>query len=101
MLFCGTVLPDWLDGLDHRHFFEPIHYLALHCDDTTRAERLRARPAWRGWNEARIAEHAEFARWFVDNAETAFSPPLSIVDTSAGTTLDTAKEVRDWALDRW
>jgi hypothetical protein len=42
-ILCGTHLPENIDPCDHRGFFRPVYYLALHCDDATRAARLRAR----------------------------------------------------------
>jgi len=101
VILSGTVLPERIDACDSRHGFDPIHYLALHCDDATREARLRARPAWRGWTDERIEERRNFAQWLLDHAESDFDPPLSVVDTSRETVRETAVEVRDWALERW
>jgi len=38
-----------------------MHFCNLDCDDEVLTGRLRARPAWRGWSEKRIAEHQRFA----------------------------------------
>src|SRR5215218_8298653 len=53
-----------------------IHFCNLDCPDDVLAERLRARPAWRGWNEQRIAEHQRFAASLRARIEPTF-------DTSA------------------
>ena len=100
-LLCGTLLPEHVDACDHRDYFSRIHYLALHCDDATRDARLRARPAWRGVTEELIAEYGKCARWLVENAETAFDPPLVILDTADASVAETARQIQDWALERW
>jgi broad-specificity NMP kinase len=101
VILSGTVLPDTLDGCDDRYRFAPVHYVALHCDDAAREDRLRARPAWRGWTDERIEKQRKFAQWLLDHAKTDFEPPLRIVDTSGASVAETAKQVRDWATDNW
>ena len=95
-ILCGTILPSDLASCDHLPFFRRIHYAALHCDDDSRAARLRARPGVLACSEAFIAEHHRFARWFVENAETAFDPPLTLLDTTHTTVEETAHQLRDW-----
>lgn len=60
MLF-GSLLPEHLEGLPGRRLLGPMHFCNLDCDDEVLTGRLRARPAWRGWSEKRIAEHQRFA----------------------------------------
>jgi hypothetical protein len=98
-ILCGTMLPEDVNRCDHRDRFSQVHYLNLHCDDATRDARLRARPGWRGCTEEFIAEHREFARWLLDNAATAFDPPLIVVDTTHATVSAVACQIRDWALE--
>lgn len=90
VLLCGTVVPPEFEPLPERGMLGEIHYLALTCRPDVLAQRLRARPAWREWDEPRIAETLEFAAWLAANAPT-LSPPVSLVDTTdvdPGTTAD-------------
>jgi hypothetical protein len=77
------------------------YYLNLHCDDATRDARLRARPGWRRCTEEFIAEHRKFARWLLENAPTAFDPPMPTVDTTDTPVPEVALQIRDWARKHW
>lgn len=44
----GMGVPENIEPCVERRYFSEIHYLALVCDDGVLAQRLRARPAWRG-----------------------------------------------------
>ena len=96
-ILCGTHLPENIDPCDHRGFFRPAYYLALHCDDATRAARLRVRPAWRGCTEDFIDAQGRFADWLLAHRETAFDPPLALLDTTHAPLAATAAAVADWA----
>ncbi|HLN65185.1 MAG TPA: hypothetical protein VK464_27000 [Symbiobacteriaceae bacterium] len=100
-VLCGTVVPENLAGAPYLPFFDGIYYLNLHCDDATRAARLRARPAYRGTTEAFIADHANFARWLLTNAATAFDPPMPTVDSTGRPPGEVAAEVASWVLTHW
>jgi hypothetical protein len=97
-ILCGTILPEQLTQCDHHSLFRHIYYLNLHCDDATRAARLRARPAWRGCDEAFIDQQRRFAGWLLDHAATAFDPPLPTVDTSYAAPAEVARHIGAWAL---
>jgi hypothetical protein len=62
-VLCGPLLPDHLEDLPARRLVGPIHFCNLDCPDAVLADRLRARPAWRGWTEEKIIEHQRFAAW--------------------------------------
>jgi hypothetical protein len=62
-VLCGSLAPEHLVDLPARRLLGPIHFCNLDCPDAVLAERLRARPAWRGWTEERIVEHQRFAAW--------------------------------------
>jgi hypothetical protein len=100
-LLCGTMLPEDVDRCDHRDRFSQVYYLNLHCNDAARDARLRARPGWRGCTEEFIAEHRRFAQWLLDNAATAFDPPMITVDTTNAPVSAVAGQIRDWARERW
>jgi phosphoserine phosphatase len=57
------------------------------------AERLRARPAWREWNEQRIAEHQRFAASLRARIDPTF-------DTSTRSVEEVADQVARWVTDR-
>lgn len=99
-LLCGTMLPENVARCDSYGLFSTVHWLALCCEPEEHARRLRARPTWRGWTEAKIAEHLAFARWFDDHASSAFEPPLALFDTTNTTVVETASEIAAWALKR-
>ena len=81
VVLCGTVAPPEFEPLPERAFFSAVHYLALVADSEVLAWRLRARPAWRGWDEPRIAEMLEFNDWLRAEAP-ALSPPVTLFDTT-------------------
>jgi broad-specificity NMP kinase len=95
VVLCGTVAPPEFEPLPERVFFDGIRYLALVSDGEALARRLRARPAWRGWSEERIAEMLEFNDWLRASAAT-LDPPVRLFDTTDASVGATAKEVRDW-----
>ncbi len=76
-----------------------IHFLNLHCDAEVREHRLRARPSWRqSSNDAFIEEHRRFANWLLDNATTAYNPPMATVDTSNSSVTEVAAAIARWVL---
>jgi broad-specificity NMP kinase len=93
VVLCGTVAPPQFEHRPERTLFDPIHYLALTCDDDVLRKRLRARPAWRGWDEARIDEMLEFAEW-VRTART--DPPMTLLDTTDRPVTETAAAIETW-----
>lgn len=95
VVLCGTVVPPELEPLPERALFSDIHYLALTCEPDTLADRLRARPAWRQWDEERITEMLDYAAWVRDTAHQ-MSPPMTLLDTTGGTVADTAHRVAAW-----
>ncbi|MCY9785791.1 AAA family ATPase [Nocardiopsis sp. EMB25] len=98
VVLCGTVVPPELEPLPERALFSDIHYLALTCDPDVLAERLRARPAWREWDEERIAETLDYAAW-VAGEGPRLDPPLTLVDTTGTGPERTAETVVRWVED--
>jgi hypothetical protein len=62
----GTQLPEHYESLTERSWLSEIHYLALVCAPDELGARLRERPAWRGFEVDRIAEHITFNDWLLD-----------------------------------
>jgi broad-specificity NMP kinase len=95
VVLCGTVVPAQFEHRPERVFVGDIHYLALMCEPAVLRERLRARPAWRDWDERRIDEMLEFEGWVRRNAAST-EPPMELLDTTALTPAATAREVAKW-----
>jgi broad-specificity NMP kinase len=98
VLLCGTVVPPEFEPLPERALFTEIRYLALTCDRDVVAQRLRARPAWRGWSEPRIAETLDFNEWIRAEAAT-MEPPMRLLDTTRSAVASIAEQVASWALE--
>ncbi|MEV0065560.1 AAA family ATPase [Amycolatopsis sp. NPDC050768] len=82
VVLCGTVAPQEIEPLPERAFFSDVHYLALVADDEALRKRLRARPAWREWDEPRIDEMLEFNQWIrtqVPHLDTTATPLDDVV----------------------
>jgi broad-specificity NMP kinase len=88
-VLCGSLVPEHLEELPARRLVGPIHFCNLDCPDALLAQRLRARPAWRGWDEAKIVEHQRFAAWLRDRIQPTF-------DTSVLRVEEVADRVADW-----
>jgi predicted kinase len=99
VVLCGTVAPPQFEPWPERALFADVHYLALTCEPAALAERLRQRPAWRAWDEERIAEMLEFNEWVLREG-AATTPPMTLLDTTAASPGQTAAEVAAWVL-RW
>jgi len=100
VVLCGTVAPPQFEHWPERALFDQIHYLALVCAPDVLRGRLRARPAWRGWDEPRIEEMLEFNDWM---RTTRTDPPMTLLDTTSRPVADTAASVAAWVgslLDR-
>jgi broad-specificity NMP kinase len=95
VVLCGTVVPVQFEECPERALIGDVHYLALTCDRNVLRERLRARPAWREWDEPRIDEMLEFNDWVCRNAAT-MKPPMRLLDTTNRAVEDTACEVAAW-----
>ncbi|MFD0776719.1 AAA family ATPase, partial [Streptomonospora algeriensis] len=97
VVLCGTVVPPELEDLPERALFSDIRYLALTCAPDVLAARLRNRPAWREWDEPRIAEMLDYARWVGETAHE-MDPPVDLLDTTRVPVERTAGEVARWVV---
>lgn len=95
VVLCGTVVPPELEPLPERRMFEHIHYLSLMCEPQALRARLQKRPAWRDWDEPRIAETLDYADWIGQQAST-MDPPMTLLDTTSATVEHTAEAVIAW-----
>jgi broad-specificity NMP kinase len=95
VVLCGTVVPPEFEHRPERVLIGDVHYLCLTCQPAVLRERLRARPAWREWDERRIGEMLEFNDWVTRNA--AFTTPaMELLDTTTARAADTADAVARW-----
>ena len=63
--------------------FSQVHFLALTCDEQALAQRLRARPAWRGSDEVFIQQQIAYQWWLLEaSTNSEFDPPLVLLDTT-------------------
>ncbi|EHY89904.1 putative nucleoside kinase, CMP and AMP kinase [Saccharomonospora azurea NA-128] len=95
VVLCGTVVPPEFEPLPERVFFSDIHYLALVADSDVLARRLRRRPAWRGWDEPRIAEMLEFNEWLRRDGPS-LAPPVELFDTTSVPLGESVAYVERW-----
>jgi broad-specificity NMP kinase len=95
----GTVVPEQLERRPERVFVGDIHYLGLVCEPEVLRARLRARPAWRGWDEPRIAETLAFNEWLRRHAPS-LHPAVELLDTTERPLAETARAVSDWVRQR-
>jgi broad-specificity NMP kinase len=95
VVLVGTVVPEQFERRPERAFVGEIHYLALVADADVLRSRLRARPAWRGWDEPRIAETVEFNDW-LRREGPKLAPPVELIDTTTLGLAETARRVVAW-----
>jgi AAA domain-containing protein len=92
----GVGVPENLENCVERRYFSKIHYLALVCSDDALADRLRARPGWRGSGKPTyIEEHVRFNQWF-KSYKPEQQPRIELMDTSRYPIQDCAHQVKDW-----
>ncbi|OLT14338.1 hypothetical protein BJF78_02560 [Pseudonocardia sp. CNS-139] len=99
VVLAGTVVPAQLESRPERVFVGDVHYLGLVCAPDVLRARLRARPAWRGWDEERITETLGFRDWLCANA-AALDPPVTLLDTTGRPHAETARAVAAWVRER-
>ena len=95
----GLGVPENIEPCVERRYFSEVHYLALVCDDEVLAQRLRARPAWRGGgDQAYIDEHIQFNRWFKGGQNGHH--PISLIDTTNVSLEGTIEQVKTWIREK-
>ncbi|PSL04798.1 broad-specificity NMP kinase [Haloactinopolyspora alba] len=95
VVLCGTVVPPEIEPLPERALFSDVAYLSLMCEPDELAARLRARPAWREWDEPRIAEMLDYSAW-VSKEAASMHPPVTLLDTTDVPVERTAASVVSW-----
>jgi broad-specificity NMP kinase/DNA-directed RNA polymerase subunit RPC12/RpoP len=95
LVLLGTVLPEPYETQPERRFFSDIHYLALVCQDEELERRLRARPAWRGWDDAKVRRMLDLNQWLLANGRET-TPPIALLDTTNDPVEETVRSVVAW-----
>jgi len=95
----GMGVPENIELCIERRYFSDIHYLALVCDDEVLAQRLKARPAWRGSSDQTyIDEHIQFNRWFKEQGKS--NTPILLLDTTEVLLETTIEQVKTWISEK-
>ena len=100
-IICGTVMPWDAQKCDTYHDFREVCFINLHCDDETRNNRLRNRLDKDTWTDEMLKAHQEFAQWLLDNAETAYNPPMPTIDTTLTPPAEIALQIREFVAEKW
>jgi rRNA maturation protein Nop10 len=100
VVLCGTAVPEQFETCPERRYFSTLHYLAMTCDESLLAERLRQRPAWRHSVSATFVERMlEFNGWLKTHAGKT-NPPMTLHDTGHCSPAETVEEVAGWIRQR-
>ncbi|MFB9328900.1 hypothetical protein ACFFSY_23440 [Paenibacillus aurantiacus] len=83
-----------LELSEHILLFNPIHKLLLHCNESTRIERLTARG---GWSEELIHKGLAASR---DLYTSALDSNIPIIDTTNTPVQDVAHQIKEWVLSK-
>jgi broad-specificity NMP kinase len=100
-IICGTFMPWDAEKCDKYNSFSKVCFINLHCDDATRNNRLRNREDKAMWTDDMIKQHEHFAQWLLDNAETAYDPPMPTIDTTTTPPSQVADQIKSYVLARW
>ena len=95
----GMGVPENIEPCIERRYFSDIYYLALVCDDDVLAQRLKARPAWRGsGDQTYIDTHVQFNRWFKEQGKN--NTRIALLDTTDVLLETTIEAVKNWIREK-
>jgi gluconate kinase len=100
-IICGTFMPWDAKKCDAYDKFSELCFINLHCDDATRNTRLRNRADSATWTDEMLKSHEQFAQWLLDNAETAYDPPMPTIDTATTPSSEVAEQIKSYVMLRW
>jgi len=100
-IICGTFMPWDAEKCDTYKAFHEVCFINLHCDDETRNYRLRNREDKAMWTDDMLKQHEEFAQWLLDNADTAYNPPMPTIDTTQTPPSEVAEQIKSYVLLKW
>ncbi|MHA7963208.1 hypothetical protein ACX93W_03610 [Paenibacillus sp. CAU 1782] len=97
-IICGTIMPWDAKKCEKYDCFSEVCFINLHCDDATRNSRLRNREDKAMWSDDMLKQHEQFAQWLLDNAETAYNPPMPTIDTTSTPTSHVAEQIKRYVM---
>jgi hypothetical protein len=100
-IICGTFMPWDAEKCDAYPAFSQLCFINLHCDDTTRNHRLRNREDQATWTDDMLRQHEQFAQWLLDNAATAYTPPMPTIDTTSTPPFRVAEQIQSYIMTIW
>lgn len=100
-IICGTFMPWDARKCDVYSTFSELHFINLHCDDSTRNSRLRTREDAAMWNDGMLKRHEEFARWLLEHADTDYDPPMPTFDSTSTPPALLAKQIKEYIGLKW
>jgi gluconate kinase len=100
-IICGTFMPWDAKKCDTYDNFSALCFINLHCDDDTRNNRLRNREDKAMWTDEMLKQHEQFARWLLENAETAYNPPMPTIDTTFAPPALVAERTKTYIMNMW
>lgn len=100
-IICGTFMPWDAKKCDTYNCFSKVCFINLHCEDNTRNNRLRNREDKVNWTDEMLESHKQFAQWLLDNAESAYDPPMPTIDTTETPSKEVAEQIKDYVLIKW
>ena len=100
-VICGTFMPWDAQKCDQYDQFSDVCFINLHCDDATRNARLRNREDKAMWTDDMLKQHEQFAQWLLDNAETAYNPPMPIIETTSTPPAAVAEKIQRYVTLKW
>ena len=99
VLFHSGGLPQHVEPCLERRYFGNVHYLALVANDETIANRLAARPAWRGYTPESIANQVAYNQW-LRRERPNHVHPMNVLDTTHAAIAKTSAEVVRWIKEK-
>lgn len=100
-IICGTLMPWDAQKCDTYNNFGEFCFINLHCDNTTRNSRLRNREDKDTWTDEMLKSHEEFAQWLLNNAETAYNPPMPTIETTTTPPSEVAEKIKSYIMLKW
>lgn len=100
-IICGTFMPWDAKKCDVYNHFSELCFINLHCDDATRNSRLRNREDKAMWTDEMLKSHEQFDQWLLDNAKTAYDPPMPTIDTTSTPPAEVAEQIKKYVLLKW
>ncbi|MFC6332079.1 AAA family ATPase [Paenibacillus septentrionalis] len=100
-IICGTCMPWDAEKCDMYQAFREVCFINLHCDDATRNHRLRNREDKATWTDDMLKQHEQFAQWLLDNADSAYDPPMPTIETTTNPPSAVAEQIKAYIMTKW